>query len=71
MKHNDTATAQNHSADAMADKSLQQLKDMLETECQRIETRKATYRYSIICVIIIAVAAAVYIISINHIFIKK
>lgn len=65
MKHNDTATAQNHSADAMADKSLQQLKDMLETECQRIETRKATYRYSIICVIIIAVAAAVYIISIN------
>lgn len=65
MKHNDTATAQNHSADAMADKSLQQLKDMLETECQRIETQKATYRYSIICVIIIAVAAAVYIISIN------
>lgn len=65
MKLDDKAIAENHSVDDEAADTAEYLNDVSEADDGLIKMPKATYSYSLICLIIIAVVAAVYVIAIN------
>lgn len=65
MKLDDKAITENHSVDNEAIDTAEYLNDVSEADDGLIKMPKATYSYSLICLIIIAVVAAVYVIAIN------
>ena len=65
MKLDDKAITENHSVDNEAIDTAEYLNDVSEADDGLIKMPKTTYSYSLICLIIIAVVAAVYVISIN------
>lgn len=65
MKLDDKAITENHSVDNEATDTAEYLNDVSEADDGLIKMPKATYSYSLICLIIIAVVAAVYVIAIN------
>ena len=65
MKLDDKAIAENHSVDDEAADTAEYLNNVSEADDGLIKMPKATYSYSLICLIIIAVVAAVYVIAIN------
>ena len=65
MKLDDKAITENHSVDDEAIDTAEYLNDVSEADDGLIKMPKATYSYSLICLIIIAVVAAVYVIAIN------
>ena len=65
MKLDDKAITENHSVDNEAADTAEYLNDVSEADDGLIKMPKATYSYSLICLIIIAVVAAVYVIAIN------
>ena len=65
MKLDDKAITENHSVDNEAIDTAEYLNNVSEADDGLIKMPKATYSYSLICLIIIAVVAAVYVIAIN------
>lgn len=65
MKLDDKAITENHSVDNEAADTAEHLNNVSEADDGLIKMPKATYSYSLICLIIIAVVAAVYVIAIN------
>lgn len=65
MKLDDKAIAENHSVDDEAADTAEYLNDVSEADDGLIKMPKAAYSYLLICLIIIAVVAAVYVIAIN------
>ena len=65
MKLDDKAIVENHSVDDEAANTAEYLDDVSEADDGLIKMPKAAYSYLLICLIIIAVVAAVYVIAIN------
>ena len=65
MKLDDKAITENHSVDDEAADTAEYLNDVSEADDGLIKMPKAAYSYSLICLIIIAVVAAVNVIAIN------
>ena len=65
MKLDDKAITENHSVDNEAIDTAEYLNDVSDADDGLIKMPKTTYSYSLICLIIIAVVAAVYVIAIN------
>ena len=65
MNLDDKAITENHSVDNEAIDTAEYLNNVSEADDGLIKMPKATYSYSLICLIIIAVVAAVYVIAIN------
>ncbi|MGN0179208.1 MAG: hypothetical protein ACI4DY_07185 [Monoglobaceae bacterium] len=65
MKLDDKAITENHSADDEVTDTSEYLNDVSEAKGNLIKMPKSAYRYSLICLIIIAVVAVVYVTAIN------